>query len=342
MVGVLVVTDAPAINAILVVRLSSIGDIVLTTPVVEELRRAFPQARIDFCTKAPFVPLLAGNPALSSVFTPDSLPSVAYDLAVDLQNNRRSRALVRALGISSIRRYRKRNWKKLLLVRFKLNLYGAGYRSVVERYHEALDGLIPACSATCSLYPSPEDRQFASGVLGGGLPVLAVCFGANHFTKRYPEERFASVIEQAASAMDLRVLLLGGEEDAPGAGRIIDALPENVRGKVLSMAGRTSLLQSAALLERSDLVLCNDTGLMHMASAFGKRLLVLFGSSVNEFGFLPWGTQFELLETPGLACRPCSHIGRDSCPAGHFRCMTGLDPARIAKRIIEILDSRRT
>lgn len=334
-------TDTPAIRNILVVRLSSIGDIVLTTPVVEELRRAFPWARIDFCTKEPFVPLLTGNPSLSSVCSPESLPGVAYDLAVDLQNNRRSRALVRALGIRSVRRYRKQNWKKLLLVRFKLNLYGERYRSVVERYHDALAGIVSAGSASCSLYPSLVDRQFASRVLDGIRPVLAICFGANHFTKRYPEERFASVIEQVASTMDLRVLLLGGAEDAPGAERIIAALPEAVRGKVLSMAGRTSLMQSAALLERSDLVLCNDTGLMHMASAFGRHLIVLFGSSVKEFGFLPWGTPFELLETSGFACRPCSHIGRDSCPERHFRCMTGLDPLRIASRILELLNPRQ-
>ena len=335
-------TDNPAIRNILVVRLSSIGDIVLTTPVVSELRRAFPEARIDFCTKAPFVPLLAGNPAVSSVCTPESLPAMAYDLAVDLQNNRRSRALVRGLDASAVRRYRKRNWKKLLLVRFRMNLFGAGYRSVVERYAEALDGLVSSCSSPCALFPSREERDFASGFLDSGAPVLAVCFGANHFTKRYPEERFATVIARVTSEMDVRVLLLGGKDDAAGAERIMGALPEKSRSKVRPLAGHSSLMQSAALLERSDLVLCNDTGLMHMASAFGRRLLVLFGSSAPEFGFLPWGAPFELFETPGLACRPCSHIGRDACPEGHFRCMTGLDPARIASRIVELLKQQRT
>lgn len=342
MVGVLVVTAASAIRSILVVRLSAIGDIVLTTPVIQELRQAFPEARIDFCTKPPFVSLLSGNPALSSVCTPENPTARSYDLAVDLQNNRRSRAFLRSLDPGMVRRYRKRNWKKLLLVQFKLNLYNGTHTSVVDRYRAALDGIVPSGDAPCALYPSPEDREFASGVVGDAGPVLAVCFGANHFTKRYPEDRFAAVIDRVLSARDLRVLLLGGKEDADGAARIVAMLPEAVRARVIPVAGRTSLMQSAALLERSDLVLCNDTGLMHMASAFGKRLLVLFGSSVGEFGFLPWGTRFELFETPGLSCRPCSHIGRDRCPQGHFRCMNDIAPDRVADRIIELFKPARS
>lgn len=340
--GVLVVTSTPEIRSILVIRLSAIGDIVLTTPVVQELRQAFPSARIDFCTKSPFVSLLSGNPALSAVCTPENLSSRSYDLAVDLQNNRRSRALLKHLEIGIVRSYRKRNWKKLLLVQFKFNFYGGRYQSVVDRYREALDGIMPAGNAPCGLYPSSGDREFAAAITGTDAPVLAVCFGANHFTKRYPEVRFAEVITRVCSEQDLRVLLLGGKEDAEGAERIIASLPEAVRGKVIPVAGRTTLMQSAALLERADLVLTNDTGLMHMASAFGKRLLVLFGSSAREFGFLPWGTQFELFETEGLSCRPCSHIGRDSCPRGHFRCMNDIGADRIAARVIELFKTARS
>ncbi|NTU69175.1 MAG: glycosyltransferase family 9 protein [Chlorobiaceae bacterium] len=337
MVGVLVVTAAADIRSILIVRLSSIGDIVLTTPVVQELRRAFPGARIDFCTKAPFVQLLAGNPALSSVCTPEGLMGIAYDLVVDLQNNRRSRALLRGLDIGTVRRYHKRNWKKLLLVRFKLNLYGDACRSVVQRYGEALHDLTGAVTAPCAIFLSREDRDFALGTLKGSVPVLAVCFGANHFTKRYPEERFAAVIGQVAAQVPVRIVLLGGKDDIPGGERIMALLPAAVRGRVRSMAGQATLTQSAALLERSDLVLCNDTGLMHLASAFGRKVLVLFGSSVKEFGFLPWGVPFELFEVEGLACRPCSHIGRNSCPKGHFNCMNGIAPERVASRVVEHL-----
>lgn len=332
-------TPPAAIRSILVVRLSAIGDIVLTTPVLRELREAFPGARIDFCTSEAFLPLLSGNPALRAVCIPGSLPATSYDLVVDLQNNRRSRSLVRSIDAGMVRRYRKRNWKKLLLVRFKLNIYGGTYRSVVDRYREALEGIVPSGGSTCALYPSMEDRAFAESVAGIGVPLLAVCFGATHFTKRYPEERFAAVIDNVIAEAGVQVLLLGGKDDAEREARILAALPAQVRSMVIPMAGRASLMQSAALLERADLVLCNDTGLMHMASSFGKRLLVLFGSSAREFGFLPWGAPYELFEVEGLPCRPCSHIGRPTCPKGHFACMAGITPERIASRIVELLNT---
>jgi ADP-heptose:LPS heptosyltransferase len=337
-VGVLVVISPGAIRSILVIRLSSIGDIVLTTPLLAELRRALPQARIDYCTKAPFAPLVASNPAVASVVTPESIPpGSSYDLLVDLQNNHRSRALIRKLWARKITRYRKSNWKKLLLVRFKINV-SDDYQSVVERYGEALDGFAPKITAPCALYPSPEDRAFAAEALGGEAPVLAICFGANHFTKRYPLERFTRIIELVTAATPASVLLLGGKEDEPEAAKLMVELPEVARSRVLSLAGKASLMQSAALVERSALVLCNDTGLMHIASAFGKKLFVIFGSSVKEFGFMPWGVEYELFETEGLRCRPCSHIGRGSCPKGHFRCMMEIAPQRIAGRIIETLN----
>lgn len=331
-------TETGAIRSVLVVRLSAIGDIVLTTPVLSELHRTLPQARIDYCTKAPFAPLVATNPAVASVMTPESLtPGASYELVVDLQNNRRSRALVRKLRAGKVMRYHKRNWKKLLLVQFKINV-SDGYRSVVERYGEALDGLAPKVVAPCSLYPLPEDRAFAADALGADGPVLAVCFGANHFTKRYPLERFARIIEIVTSETPARVVLLGGKEDEPEARKLIAMLPDTARSRVLSLAGKASLMQSAALLSRVDAVLTNDTGLMHIASAFGKKLFVIFGSSVKEFGFMPWGAEYELFETPGLKCRPCSHIGRATCPKGHFRCMTDIAPEPIAARIVETLN----
>lgn len=340
MVGVLVVTAPDTVRTILVVRLSAIGDIVLTTPVLAELHRALPQARIDFCTKAPFAPLVASNPAVASVVTPESIsPGASYDLVVDLQNNRRSRKLIRTLRAGKVTRYHKRNWKKLLLVQFKINV-SDGYQSVVERYGEVLAGIAPKVTAPCALYPSPEDRTFAAGALGADGPVLAVCFGANHFTKRYPLEHFARIMELVTSQTPARVLLLGGKEDEPEAAKLIAMLPESARSRVLSLAGKATLMQSAALLSGVDAVLTNDTGLMHIASAFGKKLFVIFGSSVKEFGFMPWGAEYELFETQGLSCRPCSHIGRSSCPKGHFRCMTEIAPERIANRIVETLNQR--
>jgi len=341
-VGVLVVISMPSIKKILVIRLSSIGDIILTTPLLRHLYAAYPDVRIDYCTKQPFVALLASNPRLSTVYTPGQLPTEPFDLVVDLQNNHRSRAIVRSLHAAKTVSYRKENWKKWLMVQFKINLYPS-LRSVVERYHDALNELgVPDDLGGCELYPSPADIAFTEPYFEGGTKTLALCFGANHFTKRYPPQHFTALLSLLFMEANgpLKVVLLGGKDDVAQASEILKTLQSEYSSKVVNLAGRCTLMQTAAILERCDAVLCNDTGLMHMASAFGKKLFVLFGSSAAVFGFLPYHNPFELFEVTGLRCRPCSHIGRDRCPKGHFRCMNDLSETLIARKIIDYLDER--
>ncbi len=322
---------------ILVIRLSSIGDIILTTPLLRSIHNTWPEAQIDYCTKLPFVSLLASNPRLSAIYTLEHPPTDSYDLVVDLQNNLRSHALVRSLSVQRLVHYRKANWKKWLLVQWKINLYGS-CRSVVERYLDAVKELgVSDDLQGCELYTSPEQKAFAQPYFVESRKTLALCFGANHFTKRYPPQGFAAIISLLLKEMPLQVLLLGGKEDASQATEIMNSLPDASRSMVVNLAGRCSLMQTAALLERSDAVLSNDTGLMHMASTFGHKLFVLFGSSSAAFGFLPYHAPYELFEVEGLRCRPCSHIGRDRCPKGHFRCMNDLSQSLIATRILHHL-----
>jgi ADP-heptose:LPS heptosyltransferase len=328
-----------AVNTILVIRRSSIGDIILTTPLLRELALAFPVARIDYCTKAAFSCLLAGNPYLHAMHTFEQLPSCRYDLVVDLQNNHRSKQLVRELDAGTVVRYRKQNWKKWLLVKTRIDLTGP-YRSVVDRYRDSLAEFgVNADGRGCELHPSAADRAFASCLPESGGPRLAVCFGAMHASKRYPAASFAAVLGALFEAKHMQALLLGGTEDVAYSQAILQALPERFHSQVVDLAGKCSLMQSAAVLERSDAVLCNDTGLMHMASAFEKQLFVLFGSSVSAFGFLPYRTPFELFEVQGLRCRPCSHIGRDNCPEGHFRCMVELKAEVVAAAILDYFNT---
>lgn len=330
------------VRSILVIRLSAIGDIILTTPVVRRLRNRWPDARIDFCTRASYASLLSNNPNLSTLYDPDSLPSTPYDLVVDLQNSRRSRRIVRRTAHGQVVGYRKENWKKWLLVHTGLDLY-RGVRSVVDRYMDALAAFgVSDDGRGCELFPAEEERRYADSLLGGGESVrLAVCFGAKHFTKRWPPASFAETISRILAAAPVEVFLLGGGEDAGHADAIMGRLRADEAARVRNLAGRCSLMQSAALLERMDAVLTNDTGLMHMASAFRKHLFVLFGSSSPLLGFLPYATAYDLFEVEGLACRPCSHIGRDRCPKGHFRCMEELLPSRVASVVVAWIGSLR-
>jgi heptosyltransferase-2 len=331
-----------AVKKILVIRLSSIGDIILTTPLIRSLAIAYPGAQIDYCTKTPFVSLLISNPRISTLYTLDQPPVGNYDLVVDLQNNFLSQSIVRSLHSTRTVRYRKENWKKWLLVQFKRNLYGS-YSSVVERYLDSLHEIAISVSdhQGCELYPSAEELAYATPYFQTGKKTLALCFGAKHFTKRYPPKQFAALVTSLLQKESLQIVLLGGKEDAPQATELMNSLSDSCRPFVANLAGSCTLMQSAALLSSCDAVLCNDTGLMHIASAFGKKLFVLFGSSSQAFGFLPWHTPYELFEVEGLHCKPCSHIGRDHCPKGHFRCMNDLSPNTIAEHIHNYLQSFR-
>ncbi|MEI7934462.1 MAG: glycosyltransferase family 9 protein [Chlorobiaceae bacterium] len=323
------------IKKILVIRLSSIGDIVLTTPLLRSLQRTWPEASIDYCTKAQFTSLLAANPRISAIYTLEVPPTDGYDLVVDLQNNLRSHAIVRSLDKRHLVYYRKANRKKWLLVQCKINFYGS-YRSVVDRYRDALKKFtLSGDSLGCELYPSSSERVFACTFFDGGKKTLALCFGAKHFTKRYPPGNFATLLTLLLRAEPLQILLLGGKEDAQQAAEIMAALSDQFQPMVVNLAGNCSIMQTAAILERCDAVLCNDTGLMHIASAFGKKLFVIFGSSSPAFGFLPYHAPYELFQVEGLPCRPCSHIGRELCPRGHFRCMNDLSITLIAEHILD-------
>lgn len=326
------------VKKILVVRLSSIGDIILTTPLLREVAAFFPGAVIDYCTKPAFRTLLDGNPHVAAIHTLDAPPTGPFDLVIDLQNNFRSIKLIGNLKAGKVVRYRKRTWKKMVLVRTGIDITGP-YRSVVERYRASLSGFGPEPDGKgCELFPSVSDRIFAAAETGTGTPLLAVCPGAKHATKRYPAEKYAKVLAALFKVIPLKAVLLGGGEDSLVAAQIVAAVPEAFRGQIIDLSGRTTFLQSAAVLERSDVVLANDTGLMHMASAFGKKIFLLFGSSVPAFGFLPYQVPFELFEVQGLGCRPCSHIGRDTCRKGHFRCMNDLKESEIAGKILDYLN----
>lgn len=319
---------------ILVIRLSSIGDILLTTPILRALKTTVQNAEIDFLTKPSFATLLEGNPALMTVFTTENFePKQHYDLIVDLQHSLASRKYHR-YGEKAVC-YQKENWKKFLLVNFKVNLY-RGYESVVERYAKSLAPFdVVLDEKGGEVFLTEQEIKFGQSHYSTEKMVLAVCFGARHFTKRFPPERFASALNRLLEKNSIEVWLLGGREDAPIASEILSGV--HSKSSVKNFAGRHNLRETAAMLAVADAVLTNDTGLMHIAAALQKPMVVLFGSSVKEFGFLPYKAVFQLLEVSGLACRPCSHIGRDACPKSHFKCMHDISEERLVKAVEDAL-----
>lgn len=329
---------------ILLVRFSSIGDILLTTPLIRALRARHPEARIDALTKARFAPLLADNPRLDAVLAPEveeSLPALArrlrpnrYTHHLDLHGSLRSRQL-RLLLPGRWRGYRKHRVARGVLVLTRRNNYPAGTPPVPERYFEAAEGL--------DVRPDGGPPEFALGDAAraeaaaflrehgvdpaAGLVALAP--GAAHATKRWPLRHWIALATSLA-AERRPVVLIGGPEDEAVAHRIVSAVPG-----VLAAAGRFGLQGTGALLARASALVSGDTGVMHMATGVGTPVVALFGPTVKAFGFFPYRARAEVLERE-LACRPCSRMGGPACPLGHHNCLEGI-PAESVRQALATL-----
>ena len=324
---------------ILILRLSSIGDILLSTPLIRALRRRFPYARIDFVVKSQFAELLRTNPYLSKLYSLDTkkgrpalselrrtLRSQQYDLIVDIHNNFRSSYLRRQKN-ARIVKLRKYKLQRFFLVKFGWNFYRQ-ITPVHQRYLDAVAEIgIFDDGEGLEFFPDQEVQKEIDVLLNqkGRQPDrLFICIapGASSETKRWSPERFAIVAKKLVNEMGAHILFLGDSRDA----ELTKAINKKLDGVGIDLAGQLTLMQSACALNRVDLALTNDSGLMHLAMALGKRTVAGFGSTVRELGFFPAEPRAAVVENKGLACRPCTHTGRRRCPKKHFRCMMDIPP----------------
>jgi len=319
-------------SKVLLVRFSSIGDIVLTTPVIRTLKAARPDWEIHYLTKPGYRDLLVHHPDLEQVHvlaenfgqTLQALRREDFTHIIDLHANLRSLRLKLGLRASSstVRKY---NWQKYRLVRTKRLRRPIPH--IVSRYEDTLRpfGIAPAGNPL-ALYLPPGLETWAqetlaqAGFPGGRVP-LAVVLGATHRTKRWLPEHFVTLLRRYQRP----VLLLGG----PDARAEADTLLSTLQLPIFDAVGQYGLLEAAALMKQARKVLTHDTGFMHIAAAFGLEVYSLWGSTVPALGMTPWQTPHVLLEGPDLPCRPCSKIGFDQCPEGHFRCMRELRPEQV-------------
>ncbi len=316
----------------LIVRFSSIGDIVLTTPVIRCLKEQVPNAEIHYLTKKQFVPLLQNNPAVDKIWPFDNnlnqiLNEIKYqhpDYIIDLHNNLRSRQVKSKLKMISFT-FNKINFEKWLMVNFKRNKLPD--RHIVDRYMDTIKAFdVKNDLKGLDYFLSDSDKNLPDDIMGI-LPdeFIAVAIGANHNTKKLPPAKFSEII----AGLDLPVVILGGPTDTEAASQIL----ANVNKNVIDTTGKVSLNQSAFLLQISKLVITHDTGMMHIASAFGKKILSIWGNTIPEFGMYPYmpHPDSEIFEIQGLKCRPCSKIGFQKCPKKHFNCMMLQDTKEIAR-----------
>lgn len=336
------------ISRILVIRFSSIGDIVLTTAVVRCLRRKYgAAAQIDFLVKEKFKTVIEDNPHISNIITYSGdldktiheLSGKQYQFIADLQKNHRSKTVIRSLGVPS-GTFHKLNFKKWLFTAFKINLLPR--ISIVERYFEAVAplGVHNDGQGLDYFIPEKDVTELEDVPLGHWSGFVGAVIGGAHATKKMPVEQWISFVEKC----NYPVVLMGGPEDKENGDRIAATNP----GKVYNSCGKFNINESADLVKRAKVIVTHDTGLMHIAAAFQKAIVSIWGNTVPELGMFPY-YGFNDLENRiapmstiiehKVYCRPCSKLGYNKCPLGHFKCMTRIKAQEISDAVDKLWHS---
>lgn len=323
---------------ILILRFSSIGDIVLTTPVIRTLKTQL-DAEVHYATKKEYEGILLSNPYIDKIHLLNSslddlsseLIKENFDVIIDLHNNLRTRILKFTLRKKSYS-FRKLNIKKWLLVNLKINNMPSVH--IVDRYMEVVAPLGVKMDSLGLDYFIPEKDEVENDWLPethqNGYAVFVV--GAKFKTKQLPIKRMIELCDR----INKPIVLIGGKEDVetgdeiekffiPGTVAEEKAIEELKKNTVIFNAcGKFSLNQSASIIEKASWVFTHDTGMMHIAAAFKKTIYSIWGNTVPAFGMYPYRTKFIIFENNKIKCRPCSKIGFDKCPKGHFKCMNDL------------------
>lgn len=321
---------------ILIIRFSSIGDIVLTTPVVRCLKKQLPDVEIHYLIKERFYPIIKANPYISKIhtFKEDLAPVIkslkreSFDFIVDLHKNLRSGRVKMTLKKPS-GTFNKLNSQKWLMV--NLHIDRLPNQHIVDRYFKAVKPLGVNNDHEGLEYFVPDDDRLGMEDLPESHRngYFAFVIGGMHYTKMLPEEK---VIE-LCNMIDRPIILLGGNDDMTAANRII----EKAKGEIYNGCGQYTVNQSASVISMADKVITNDTGMMHIAAAYHKDIISFWGNTIPGFGMYPYLPTDEgsssIMEVKGLSCRPCSKIGYDRCPKKHFRCMMDIDLNTVLEKI---------
>lgn len=325
----------------LIIRFSSIGDIVLTTPVLRCIKKQAANAEVHFLTKQEYSTILTPNPNVDKVYTTDgSLTDVLaelkkenYDYVIDLHHNLRSLKVKLSLRRKSFS-LDKINFEKWLIVNFGTNRLPD--KHIVDRYFETVKSLNVQNDGEgldffirnedeINIQQLPETHQ--QGYIG-------IAIGAKHNTKILPVEKLIALCK----SLQHPIILLGGKEDATRGEQISAATGTTV----YNACGKFNLGQSASLVKQASVIITHDTGIMHIAAAYKKRIISIWGNTIPEFGMYPYlPVSFQqgsaIIEVNGLPCRPCSKIGYEKCPLTHFNCMNKIDITEISVIVKNLL-----
>lgn len=309
----------------------------MTTPVVRCLKNQIQDVEIHVLVKKKFSNLYKTNPYVDKVYEYDDslkkniqeLKLENYDYIVDLQKNKRSVRVTRALRCPHSS-FPKLNFKKFLLTAFKINTMPDIH--IVDRYFKAVEklGVKNDCQGLDFFISEKNDYPISELPANFQDGFYAFVIGGTYKTKILPAVKIVEVIKK----LQKPVVLLGGPDDIERADEVLSSVDN---ANVISLAGKINLEQSASLVKKAKSVLTNDTGLMHIAAAFHKNIVSVWGNTVPELGMYPYlpkePEKCHIVECKDVRCRPCSKLGFKECPKRHLRCMMEIDSDVIVERL---------
>lgn len=324
---------------ILVIRFSSIGDIVLTSPILRCIKSQLDDVELHVLTKVQYVNLYEPNRNVDKVHAWGENPKAvlatlrkeSFDYVIDLHKNLRT-FKVKAYLLKKSYSFPKLNFEKWLLVNFKWNLLPDVH--IVDRYFKAVKKLgVKNDNKGLDFYIETLDEAFKKRFPTDNKYIVAA-IGGKFATKRMPAEKLSEVFAKMA----LPIVLIGGQEDRKEGQRIKELLPDQ---EIYNTCGEFSIHESAQVIKDAEVLITHDTGMMHIGAAFDIPIVSIWGSTVPEFGMYPYRPQapesYSIHEVKGLSCRPCSKLGYDKCPKDHFKCMLDQDIPAIRAQILKFL-----
>jgi heptosyltransferase-2 len=323
------------ITKILIIRFSSIGDIVLTSPVIRCIKQQVPNVEVHFLVKHSFRSIIQSNPYIDKVHLfNDDLPKVIEDLhkenfsyIIDLHHNLRTLKVKKALSNVKSYSFNKLNIQKYFLTAFKIDRMPTVH--IVDRYFDTVKelGVVNDGKGLDYFIPDEDYVRDYDIPAAQSLGYIGIVIGAAHNTKKLPVHK----LQELCNNIDFPIILLGGPEDRTNGEAIASIDPI----KIYNSCGKFNLNESADLVRRAKLIITHDTGLMHIAAAFNKQIISIWGNTVPAFGMTPYfGNTLQasqIMEVKKLRCRPCSKIGYAKCPLGHFKCMEQQDLQKISQ-----------
>jgi heptosyltransferase-2 len=318
---------------ILVIRLSSLGDVVLSTVVFRNIKEKYPDSRVCVLVKEEFVDVFKVNPYLDEIiaFSKEDgliakikqIRKERFDIVIDLHHNIRSNIITFFSGAKKTTRYKKDIFARRYLVYRKKLMKPIMH--TVERYLEAISRInVDGKYKNPQIFLTEKEIKRAKIKLKSirsNLPqvLIGVNLGAKHKTKKWPSAKYKELIQKLL-AKNYTPVLLGSKEDLEFSKEVILGFGPHTLHEIFNLAGKTDLRELMAVIKTCRVLITPDTGAMHIAGALKVPVVALFGPTTLDFGFGPWGGENTVIQKD-LPCRPCSLHAKDKCAENTFDCL---------------------